>query len=139
MFYVKDCLVFILTVDEAITLVQEPCNLLELDKGFKLTKWISNSREVLESIPKSEWSKEAANLDIAQDELPTERALGFCRNVEDKLGFKVKVKKKTVTRCGILSIVTFAYDPSRLGVRVMQPVKVLVVKGCVITSCNCIA
>ena len=66
-------------VDEAKMLVQELCNLLGKG-GFKLTKWISNR---MESIPKSGWSKQAANLDIAQNELPTERALGLCWNVED--------------------------------------------------------
>ena len=70
-------------------------------------------------------------MDIAQDELPTERALGLFWNVEDDtLGFKVKFKKKPATRRGILSIVNSVYDPLGLGVPVVQPVKVLMQRLC---------
>ena len=45
--------------------------------GFHPTKWTSNSRKVLESIPGNELSKEITNLDLLNDELPVERALGM--------------------------------------------------------------
>ena len=70
-------------------------------------------------------------MNITQDELPIERALGLCWNVEDEtLGFKVKFKKKPATCCGILSIVNSVYDPLGLGVPVVQPVKALMQKLC---------
>ena len=40
---------------------------------FCLTKWISNDREVLESIPQSE--RAASGVDLALDEIPVERTL----------------------------------------------------------------
>lgn len=42
--------------------------------GFRLTKWMSNSREVLTAIPSSEVACNTVDLDC--NELPQERALG---------------------------------------------------------------
>ena len=52
-FYVDDCLKAVKSEHDAVSLVK---NLTELLKrgGFHLTKWLSNSREVVESIPESE-------------------------------------------------------------------------------------
>ena len=44
--------------------------------GFNLTKWISNSREVLRTVPEVERSKEVKTLDLDQELLPAERTLG---------------------------------------------------------------
>ena len=45
-----------------------------LSRGrFRLTKWISNDRKVLESIPQSE--RAASGVDLALDEIPVERTL----------------------------------------------------------------
>ena len=54
-FYVDDCLKSVKSEHDAIYLVK---NLTELLKkgGFRLTKWLSNSRGVVESIPESEAS-----------------------------------------------------------------------------------
>ena len=49
-FYVDDCLKSLPSVKDAITHVRELCSLLQ-QGGFRLTKWMSSSREVLESIP----------------------------------------------------------------------------------------
>ena len=54
-FYVDDCLTSAPTVETAIKLVHELRDLLDKG-GFCLNKWISSSREVMGSIPKSEWS-----------------------------------------------------------------------------------
>ena len=43
--------------------------------GFRLTKWISNDRKVLENIPQSE--RAASVVDLALDEIPVERTLGI--------------------------------------------------------------
>ena len=46
------------------------------------------------------------------DQLPTKRALGVRWDVEtDTFGFKISLKDKPITRRGILSIVSSAYDP----------------------------
>lgn len=75
-FCVDDCLKSTPTVSSAIPLAQDLRDLLK--KGsFHLTKWTSNSRELLASISKDEGAKEVKDLDLDQDKLPIERALGI--------------------------------------------------------------
>ena len=60
-----------------------------------MTKWVSNDRKVLESIPIHDRAKDVEELDLAEDALPTERALGVSLCVEnDKFGFKVNAKER---------------------------------------------
>ena len=67
--------------------------------GFKLTKWASNSRVVLSSIPEEHRAKDVWNLDMKTDDLPIERALGMAWNANrDTLCFRVEPKQKPVTR-----------------------------------------
>ena len=49
-FYVDDCLASLPTIQKAQQLVRELTDLLS-QRGFRIRKWISNSREVIESIP----------------------------------------------------------------------------------------
>lgn len=77
--------------------------------GFRLTKWLSNSRKVVESIPKSDRAASVKNLDF--DRTLVERALGVQWHVtSDTFGFKIAIKDKLPTRRGILSIITSIYD-----------------------------
>ena len=52
-FYVDDCLKSVGSDDKAIRLARQLCELLARGR-FKLTKWLSNSRKVIESLPESE-------------------------------------------------------------------------------------
>ena len=110
-FYVDDCLRSVKTeVDgkNQITCLRQAC----AKGGFRLTKFISNHRSVLESIPEEERSKEVKLLDLNYDDLPIERALGVQWCVEsDTFGFRIIVKDKPLTRRGILSSVSSIYDP----------------------------
>ena len=45
--------------------------------GFKLTKWISNSQEVIEAVPVEERANNLKKLDLAQEDLPAGKALGI--------------------------------------------------------------
>ena len=65
---------------EATTLVEQSRELLAKG-GFRLTKWYSNDRKVLASIPESERAKSVVDLDM--EKLPTESALGLKWNTED--------------------------------------------------------
>ena len=108
-FYVDDCLKSLKTPQEAKTVVKELTELLSRG-GFRLTKWISNDREVLESIPQSE--RAASIVDLALDEIPVERTLGIQLNVgPDNFCFKVVAKEKPLTRRGELSVASSLYDP----------------------------
>lgn len=50
-FYVDDCLKSVATEDEAITMCQDLMKICG-HGGFRLTKWVSNRRKVLDSIRK---------------------------------------------------------------------------------------
>ena len=53
---------------------------------------------------------------VAEGELPVDRALGIIWNIEeDKLEFKLKLKEKPMSRRGMLSIISFIYNPLELG------------------------
>ncbi len=91
--------------------VEELCDQM-LQGALNLTKWTSNDREVLESIPVEARAKNVKELDLDNDALPTERALGVSWFVEsDTFGFKVNIKEKPCTRREILSVVSSVYDP----------------------------
>ena len=84
--------------------------------GFRLTKWLSNDRNVLAGIPESERASSVINLDL--ENFPTACALGLKWNVEaDKFVWEVSAKvqrlleKKPMTRRGVLSIVSSLFDP----------------------------
>ncbi|KAK3710896.1 hypothetical protein QZH41_016322 [Actinostola sp. cb2023] len=109
-FYVDDCLRSIATEPEAIRLVSQLRELLSKG-GFHLTKWISNSKEVIDSVPASERAASVKDLDFDNAVL-TERALGVQWNVHvDTFSYKIASKEKPATRRGILSIVSSVYDP----------------------------
>ena len=110
-FYVDDCLRSVKTEADGkkqIACLRQAC----AKGGFRLTKFISNYRSVLESIPEEERSKQVKLLDLNYDDLPIERALGVQWCVEsDTFGFRIIVKDKPLTRRGILSSVSSIYDP----------------------------
>ena len=66
--------------------------------GFRMTKWSSNSREVMSSLPEQERAKEIKNLDLDRDELPMEKALGVDWCIEsDFFKFRIHVKSMPIT------------------------------------------
>ncbi|KAK3731436.1 hypothetical protein QZH41_013623, partial [Actinostola sp. cb2023] len=110
-FYVDDCLKSVASPEEAVRLVQELRQLLS-NGGFHLTKWVSNSREVLRSVPECEWAKGVKTLNLDRELLPAERTLGVLWRVEsDTYGFDVHLEEKPLTRRGLLSTVCSVYDP----------------------------
>ena len=80
--------------------------------GFQLTKWLSNCRAVLKSLPKAECAKAVTFMDLDMKLLPSERALGVLWKVEtDTFGFDTSRKEKPDTQRGLLSITSSVYDP----------------------------
>ena len=69
-----DCVKSVPDENQAISLVQ---NLKKIcaTGGFKLTKWTSNSRSALASLPAKEKETEVKNIDLEKDKLPVERVL----------------------------------------------------------------
>ena len=110
-FYVDDCLKSFPSVSDAIAHVNHLQALLSRG-GFRLTKWVSNSRGVLQAIPKLELSTEFRRLDLSKDEMPAQRALGMQWCVEtDTFTFNIGIKPRQPTRRGILSVVSSVFDP----------------------------
>ena len=103
--------------------------------GFKLTKWLSDNREVLSTIPESERARSVVTLDI--DYLPTESALGLKWNVEDD-AFVWEVDRDTLdqmqgkaaTRRGILSVVSSLFDPLGIIAPYIMKAKLLLQELC---------
>ena len=62
-FYVNDCLKLVSCEELAINLSSQLCELLTR-RGFKLTKWLSNSRKVIESLSASKRAAQVEDLDF---------------------------------------------------------------------------
>ncbi|XP_044180257.1 uncharacterized protein LOC122961557 [Acropora millepora] len=86
-FYVDDCLKSVEDDQQARRLVNQLRQLLA--KGaFRLTKWISNAYDVIQSVPVSERAGSVKELDL--ENLPIERALGILWDVQsDRFRFKI--------------------------------------------------
>ena len=94
--------------------------------GFHLTKWNSNCRKVLDDIPCDEQSKNLNTINVQKDTLPIERTLGMEWDIDkDSFRFKINVKKKPITRRGMLSIISSVFDHLGFVAPFILPAKVL--------------
>lgn len=126
-FYVDDGLISVESTEVAIKLMKEAQAVCAKGK-LRLHKFISNNREVLESICVADRAAEVKNLDLNHDNLPVQSVLGVSWNVEhDYFSFRVSLTENLSTQRGILSIVASIYDPLGflapfvlLGKRVLQ-------------------
>lgn len=127
-FYVDDCLKSVATVNQAKHLSRQLCELLSRG-GFRLTKWMSNSKELLESIPETERASSVRNLDFENPLM--ERTLGVSWDVnKDTFGFKVKINDRPTTRRGLLSMVSSVYDPLGFACPAILPAKSILQELC---------
>ena len=93
-FYIDDCVKSVSSRAIAVRLKVELCHLLSRD-GFRLTKWLSNDKDVLETIPKYERAPSVLDLDLFNDNLPLERILGVQWNVDTDIHFQGCTKGQT--------------------------------------------
>lgn len=97
-FYMDDLLKSLPSEEDAVTMIENLTTICSKG-GFTLTEWISNSREVLESLPEDLKSKSLHDLDLDRDKLPLDRALGLQWCIEtDTFKFKLKVNEKLPTK-----------------------------------------
>ena len=83
--------------------------------GFHQTKFISNNRELLMSIPEDQRRNGVKNADFI-DDLPNEKALGIQWNIpDDSFTFNIQVNKRPLTKRKILSIISSIHDPLGLA------------------------
>ena len=79
--------------------------------GLNLTKFLSNNKEVLETISDCDRKKKVTE-QLTNYSSPTEAALGVLWDVEkDMCTFSVKLKEKPGTRRGMLSTLSSIFDP----------------------------
>lgn len=127
-FYVDDCFK---SVPDERKGVEVAIKLPELLKhvGFRLTKWVSNSTTVIESIPESERAGNAKEMNFSQPSI--QRAMGKNWDVIiDEFTFKVTIKEKPPTRRGLLSIISSIYDPLGLVAPFVLSAKILMQELC---------
>ena len=108
-FYVDDVLKSVPRTQQAVRLTSDLTKLLK-EGGFRLTKFASNSREVLQSIPLD--LRANPLLDLSLDQLPLERALGVYWDAQsDTFKFQAVQAEKPSTKRGVLSVVSSLFDP----------------------------
>ena len=113
-FYVDDCLKSVDTSQQAVKIALELRELLKKG-GFRLAKWASNSKELLECLPAEDRS--AGSTAAVTDDSPLEeRALGVYWDIKsDSLRFKSMILTQPSTKRGILSGLSSVYDPLGLA------------------------
>ena len=127
-FYVDDCLISLNDESEALTLVEELSNLLSKG-GFHLTKWLSNSREVLNAIPADD--RNSAVKSLLGSPLPTQRTLGVAWDTDsDSFKYEIQHEEIVPTRRIILSRLAAVYDPLGWISPYILPMKLLFQELC---------
>jgi len=103
-FYVDDLLFTCDSEEIGMKLREELCEIFE-KAGMSLRKWVSNSPEVLDSIPTTHLEKVEESSEI--------KALGIIWNIStDTFSFKLKFEdKKSLTMSSVLSYIASIYDP----------------------------
>ena len=110
--YMDDGLCSLSTKEQAIDLIKQATKICQ-QGNIRLHKFLSNSKEVLESIPSSERITTVSELDLKMESLPVERTLGIKWDAQqDCFLFTITLKDSPNTRRGILSSVMSVYDPN---------------------------
>ena len=127
-FYVDDLCKSFSTVEEAVEMIKQLCTLLK-SGGFHLTKFVSNSKSFLETIPNENLASNVLN--FADRELPIQKALGIYWDAEtDRLQVKVKIRPQPHTRRGLLSMIGQTYDPLGLLQPFLLPARRVLQQAC---------
>lgn len=112
-FYVDDVLKSVRSEEAAVSLVKDLKDVCA-SGGFNLTKFNSNSARVLESVASEDRAREV-KFELNADVHPVDRALGVLWDTRsDTFGFQIdvdKLKRKPVTKRGMLSVAASCYDP----------------------------
>ena len=110
-FYMDDGLTSCDTVEEAQNLVKRARTVCS-KANIHLHKFLSNNRQVMESIPPTERCQDMSTVELNFNDLPLERVLGVQWCIEsDQFKFRLTFPEKPLTRRGILATVASVYDP----------------------------
>ena len=118
-FYVDDCLASRANEEEAISLISQLSELLQKG-GFNITKWVSNSDRVLQTIPEADRAVKSDSLHLPTHN-PDARALGLLWTTKtDTFHFDMSnIKKTCLNRRQLLSIVDSIYEHSIVNLRMI--------------------
>ena len=109
-FYVDDLLKSVEDLDRAKTLVKNVINMCR-SGGFNLAKFISNSKELLISIPEDKRRPGLKDLNLLAS-MPVEKALGNQWTIaKDYFSFNIKFNRSNLIKRVMLSIISSIYDP----------------------------
>ncbi|KAK7904466.1 hypothetical protein WMY93_017073 [Mugilogobius chulae] len=129
-FYVDDCLGSVATEKEAVALAKQ-LSALCLRGGFSLTRWVSNSKNMVKEVLGVGTDEELKEMDLDKDMPPIERALGLQWCTEnDVFKFKMEIKQRPCTRRGMLSVSSSVYDPMGFLAPVVLPSKIMLQELC---------
>ena len=93
--------------------------------GFRLTKWLLDSKHILQTLSPAERSLKLVNLDLK--DIPIERALGIIWDPqEDILQIKTINKDSMLTKRGLLSFIRSIYDPIGITSPLMLEPKLII-------------
>ena len=81
---------------------------------FRLTKFVSNSNELLISLPQKDRKQQVPDKKLLETGPDNEKALGVLSNIEDDK-LPVHMKEKNLIRRGMLSSLNSIYDPLELA------------------------
>ena len=127
-FYVDDFLASVPDCQSAITLIDGVTGALS-KIGFRLTKWISNKREIFKHIPQEERAADFKHLDVTN--FPAERTLGVQWDANsDEFLLNFNVKEEVVTRRKLLSTIAGLYNPLGIVAPCVMPGKILLQNLC---------
>jgi hypothetical protein len=111
--YVDDLLLSTSSSGSAVKTAHDVKKMLERG-GFRLTKFASNCKNVIKSLPSELWAPQLSEVDLAVDALPNTRTLGMrWETDEDVFQFVIRLQAETgpCTKRKILSAVATIYDP----------------------------
>ncbi|XP_066970165.1 uncharacterized protein [Macrobrachium rosenbergii] len=132
-FYVDDCLKSCADVPTPVKLVKDLISATG-EGGFRLTKFVSNSIDILKALPTEDCSIESDKFDLDMENLMT-RALGMLWDLkEDSFKFSIALKENPLTRRGLLSTISSLYDPLRLLSPIILPAKKVLQELCQVES-----
>jgi len=95
-------------MEEGIRFVKELAALLQ-NRGYNLTKWVSNNPLILQAIPTEKHARSVVEL---KGEGGYERVLGVHSSlVDDCFKFRVRLPDKPITRSGMLFVLCSLFDP----------------------------
>ncbi|XP_061170421.1 uncharacterized protein LOC133179742 [Saccostrea echinata] len=111
-FYVDDGLTSLCEEVSAVDLIKRTQQALLNEGNLRLHKIVSNSRAVMNSFESRDLAKGLEDVDIGAEELPVQRSLGICWNLNsDSFLFLVSADEKPFTRRGVLSTINSIFDP----------------------------